>query len=161
MPRAPRAGLSSIPRPRCLHAVLPSSSPLAHPSLVHRSTLPPFAPTALLEVPPETLALEVPRHSTALLVSLQLRVQVSAHQHPSLAVTRSNTACASPRVQRSTTPPNLENIAAALDLVQSEGELDLVSACVRRRLELSQSRKDSIEALRIRIGACAHQLMAC
>ena len=64
-------------------------------------------------------------------------------------------------MQRSTTPPNLENIAAALDLVQSEGELDLVSACVRRRLELSQSRKDSIEALRIRIGACAHPLMAC
>ena len=55
------------------------------------------------------------------------------------------------RVQRSTTPPNLDNVAAALDLVRAGSVLDLVSACVRRRLELSQSRKDSVEALRVRI----------
>jgi len=82
---------------------------------------------ALLEVSPETLALDAPYHPQALLVSLQLRVQ------------------------RSTTPPNLDNIAAALDLVNGGGSLDLIAACVRRRLELSQSRKESIEALRVRI----------
>ena len=82
---------------------------------------------ALLEVSPDTLALEAPYHAPELLVSLQLRVQ------------------------RSTTPPNLDNIAAALDLVRGGGSLDLIGACVRRRLELSQSRKESIEALRVRI----------
>ena len=82
---------------------------------------------ALLEVAPETLGLDAPHHSQEKLISLQLRIQ------------------------RSTTPPNLDNIAVALDLVEGDGQLDLVSACVRRRLELSQSRKDSIEALRVRI----------
>ena len=76
---------------------------------------------------PESLALEAPQHSPTLLVSLQLRIQ------------------------RSTTPPNLDNIAAALDMVLSDGGLDVINACVRRRLEISQSRKESVEALRLRI----------
>ena len=82
------------------------------------------------------LYLEAPKHATELLISLQLRVQ------------------------RSTTPPNLDNVATALDLVQAGGDLDLVSACVRRRLELSQSRRDAIEALRLRIGTLEEPLDA-
>ena len=58
---------------------------------------------ALLEVPPDSLASEAPEHDPSLLVSLQLRIQ------------------------RSTTPPNLDNIAAALDMVHSDGALDVIS----------------------------------
>ena len=84
-------------------------------------------PVPFHQVLPESLALEAPQHSPTLLVSLQLRIQ------------------------RSTTPPNLDNIAAALDMVLSDGALDVINACVRRRLEISQSRKESVEALRLRI----------